>query len=143
MLTLIGLALLNGILIATSRVINGHLGRKVGAIRTALWAHAVGFIFLSVIIATMFRNNLAVEPAVPTTAWLGGILGVAFVALNSHAVPRLGAGKTTSFVVGAQMLASMAIDSLSLPFSEATMTALGGAAIIVAGVWMAAFVSKK
>lgn len=143
MLILIGLAFLNGILIATSRVINGYLGQKVGAIRTALWAHAVGFIFLSLIIATMFRDNTVVEPAVPITAWLGGILGVAFVALNSHAVPRLGAGKTTSFVVGAQMLASVAIDSLSYPFSEATIAALGGAAIIVTGVWMAAFGGTK
>lgn len=143
MLTLIGLALLNGILIATSRAINGHLGKKVGAIRTALWAHAVGFVFLSLIITTMFQSDMAVEPAVPIQAWLGGVLGVAFVALNSHAIPRLGAGKTTSFVVGAQMLASVAIDSLSRPFSEATVVALGGASIIITGVWMAAFVSKR
>jgi transporter family-2 protein len=143
MLTLIGLASLNGILIAVSRVINGHLSQKVGAIRTALWAHAVGFILLSLIIATMFRNNMVVKPALPVTAWLGGILGVAFVALNSHAVPKLGAGKTTSFVVGAQMLASVATDSLSRPFSETTVAAFGGAAIIVTGVWMAAFGGKK
>lgn len=63
--------------------------------------------------------------------------------VNSHAVPRLGAGKTTSFVVAAQMLASLAIDGFSRPFSEAIIATLGGAAIIVAGVWMAAFVSKK
>ncbi|MFB9948908.1 DMT family transporter [Rhizobium puerariae] len=143
MLTLIGLALLNGVLIATSRAINGHLGRKVGAIRTSLWNHAVGFVFLSLIATTLFQSDMAVEAAVPIQAWLGGILGVAFVALNSHAVPRLGAGKTTSFVVGAQMLTSVAIDSLRRPFSEATITALGGAAIIIAGVWMAAFVGKK
>lgn len=126
MMTLIGLALLNGILIATSRVINGHLGQKVGAIRTALWAHGVGFIFLTLIIAAMFRNNMAVESAVPITAWLGGILGVAFVALNSHVVPRLGAGKTTSFVVRAQMLASVAIDSLSRPFQRRRLPLLAG-----------------
>ncbi|WP_085044077.1 DMT family transporter [Ensifer aridi] len=143
MLTLIGLALLNGILIATSRVINGHLSRKAGAIRTALWAHAVGFLFLSFIIATMFQSDMAVARVVPIQAWFGGVLGVAFVALNSHAVPRLGAGKTTSFVVGAQMLASVAIDSLSRPFSEATIAALCGAATIIAGVGMAAFVGRS
>ena len=143
MLTLIGLASLNGILIAMSRVINGQLAQKVGAIRTALWAHAVGFVFLSLIIATMFRDKTVVEPGLPVTAWLGGILGVAFVALNSHAVPRLGAGKTTSFVVGAQMLASVGIDSLSHHSIEATITAFAGAAIIMAGVWMSASGGKK
>lgn len=143
MLLLICLALLNGVLIAMSRAINEHLGKKVGAIRTALWAHAVGFVFLSFIVTTMFRGDIAVGSAVPMTAWLGGVLGVAFVALNSHAVPRLGAGKTTSLVVGAQMLASVGIDSLSRPFSNATVAALGGAALIIAGVWLAASAGRK
>lgn len=143
MLTLIGLALLNGVLIATSRAINGHLGRKVGAIRTALCAHAVGFVFLSLMIATMFRSDMTINSAAPITAWLGGILGVAFVALNSYAVPRLGAGRTTCFVVGAQMLASVTIDTLSHPFSNATLAALGGSALVIAGVWMTAFEGKK
>lgn len=143
MLTLISLALLNGILIATSRVINGHLGRKFGAIRTALWAHAVGFFFLSLIIATMFRNDMAISSSAPITAWLGGILGVVFVALNSHAVPKLGAGKTTSFVVAAQTLASVAIDTFSRPLSNATIAALGGSALIITGVWMTASVGKR
>jgi bacterial/archaeal transporter family-2 protein len=57
MLTLIGLALLNGMLIAASRALNGHLSRMIGAIRTALWSHAVGFVFLSLIIALMFRKT--------------------------------------------------------------------------------------
>lgn len=138
MLTLIGLALLNGGLIAISRVLNGHLSKRIGAIRTALWAHTVGFVFLSLVIATLFRADMATRSPVPTTAWLGGLLGVAFVALNSHAVPRLGAGKTTSLVVGAQMLASVAIDILDHPFSDATVVALCGGGLIVAGVWMSA-----
>jgi bacterial/archaeal transporter family-2 protein len=135
---LIFLALLNGVLIATGRAINGHLGKKVGAIRTALWVHAVGFALLSIIAVTMFRGAMGPNSAVPITAWFGGILGVAFVALNSHAVPRLGAGRTTSFVVGAQMLASVGIDSVSHPLSIATLAAVGGAAVVVAGVWLAA-----
>jgi transporter family-2 protein len=143
MLSLIGLALLNGVLIATSRVINAHLGRKVGAIRTSLWNHAVGFVFLSLIIATMFKNDITVSSTVPLTAWLGGGLGVAFVALNTRAVPALGASKTTSLVVGAQMVASVVIDSLSRPVAEAAIASLGGAAVIIIGVCMATFVSKN
>jgi bacterial/archaeal transporter family-2 protein len=68
---------------------------------------------------------------------------VAFVALNSHAVPRLGAVKTTSFVVGAQMLTSVTIDIFDRPFSGATTAALGGAALIIAGVWMSASEAKR
>ena len=133
----IGLALLNGVLIATSRAINGRLGEKAGPLGAALWSHAVGFVFLSLVVAVLFRDELERRPEAPPAAWLGGVLGVAFVALNSHAVPRLGAGRTTGFVVGAQMLASVGLDSLGRPFSPATAVACGGAALIVAGVWMA------
>ena len=74
---LIFLALLNGVLIGMSRAINGRLVEKVGPIRTAVWNHAVGFAFLSIVIATLFRSDLAVESSAPVRAWLGGVLGVA------------------------------------------------------------------
>ena len=91
----------------------------------------------------MFRSSVEIDSSAPITAWFGGVLGVAFVALNSHVLPKLGASKTTSFVVGAQMLASVAIDSLGCPFSEATLAVLAGSAIVMTGVWMAAFAKTK
>ena len=142
MVVFISLALLNGVLIGTSRAINGHLGKKVGAIRTALWVHAVGFAFLSGIIATIYRDGMTLGSEVPTTAWLGGVLGVMFVALNSHVVPRLGASMTASLVVAAQMLASVVLDSFSRPFSAMSFVAAGGAMMIVLGVWLSANPTK-
>jgi transporter family-2 protein len=136
MLIFVCLALLNGILIGTGRAINGHLGKKVGAFRTALWVHAVGFVFLSVLIGVIYRDDLTVGADVPVSAWLGGVLGVMFVALNSQVVPKLGASKTASLVVAAQMLASLVIDSFSRPVSGMTFVALGGAALIVVGIWL-------
>lgn len=143
MLLFVVLALLNGVLIGVSRAINGHLGKKVGPLRTSLWNHAVGFVFLSVLIGVIYRNDLAVGSDVPVSAWLGGVLGVVFVALNSHVVPRLGASKTTSLVVAAQMLASVAIDSFNRPMSNATAVAVGGAVLIIAGVWLSASSARK
>jgi transporter family-2 protein len=70
-------------------------------------------------------------------------LGVIFVALNSHVIPRLGASKTTSLVVAAQMLASVAIDSFGKPVSSATVVILAGAALIIVGVWLSASSTKK
>jgi transporter family-2 protein len=143
MLLFVLLALLNGVLIGTSRAINGHLGKKVGPLRTSLWNHAVGFLFLSLLIGLICRNDLTVGSDVPVNAWLGGVLGVIFVALNSHVVPRLGASKTTSLVVAAQMLASVAIDSFSRPISNATVITVGGAFLIIAGVWLSASSTKN
>ncbi|CAN7625460.1 DMT family transporter [Rhizobium rhizogenes] len=143
MLLFVSLALLNGILIGMSRAINGHLGKKVGPLRTSLWNHAVGFIFLSLLIGLFYRSDLAVGTGVPVNAWLGGVLGVIFVALNSHVIPTLGASKTTSLVVAAQMLASVAIDSFGKPVSSATIVTLTGAPLIIIGVWLSASSTKK
>ncbi|EJK85326.1 DMT family transporter [Rhizobium sp. AP16] len=143
MLLFVSLALLNGILIGTSRAINGHLGKKVGPLRTSLWNHAIGFIFLSLLIGLFYRSDFAVGTGVPANAWLGGVLGVIFVALNSHVIPRLGASKTTSLVVAAQMLASIVIDSFDRPVSGATVVTLTGAALIIVGVWLSASSTKK
>jgi transporter family-2 protein len=143
MLLFVLLGLLNGVLIGTSRAINGHLGKKVGPLKTSLWNHAVGFIFLSALIGVFYRSDLAVGADVPANAWLGGVLGVVFVALNSQVIPKLGASKTTSFVVAAQMLASVAIDSFGKPVSSATVVTLAGAALIIIGVWLSASSTKK
>ena len=143
MLLFVLFALLNGVLIGVSRAINGHLGKKVGPLRTSLWNHAVGFVFLSVLIGVIYRNDLTVGPDVPVSAWLGGVLGVVFVALNSHVVPRLGASKTTSLVVATQMLASVAIDSFGQSISNATVIAAGGAVLIITGVWLSASSARK
>jgi transporter family-2 protein len=135
-LLVIGLALLNGILIGVSRAINGHLGRKIGAIRTAFWVHLIGFPFLTIIGVAPYCGAMRLETGVPLNAWFGGALGVLFVAFNSHVVPRLGASQTTSFVVAAQMITSVAIDSAGWPISGETVIAAAGAMLIVAGVWL-------
>ncbi|OBZ93405.1 hypothetical protein ADU59_21320 [Pararhizobium polonicum] len=143
MLWFVCLALLNGVLIGTGRAINGHLGKKIGAIRTALWVHAIGFAFLSLLIGLVYRDDIAVGPDVPASAWLGGMLGVIFVALNSHVVPKLGASRTASLVVAAQMIASVTIDSVSRPICGMTWIAAGGAIMIATGVWLSTSPAKS
>jgi transporter family-2 protein len=136
MLLVISLALLNGILIGVSRATNGYLGRKIGAIRTAFWVHLIGFLFLTIMGVALYRGEMRLEPGVPLSAWFGGALGVLFVAFNSHVVSKLGASQTTSFVVAAQMITSVVVDSIGLPISAATAVAAAGAVLIIAGVWM-------
>lgn len=136
MLPVICLALLNGILIGLSRAINGHLGRKIGAIHTAFWVHLVGFVFLTVVRVALYPGDMRLGAGMPVNAWFGGVLGVLFVACNSHVVPRLGASRTTSLVVAAQMITSVGIDSFALPPSGATCLSAVGAVLIIAGVWL-------
>ncbi|WP_165191600.1 DMT family transporter [Caulobacter soli] len=136
MLTAVLLALSNGLCIGLSRAVNGHLGRRDGPLRASLWNHVVGFVFLSAPMALQGVGAFHVGPA-PWFAWIGGVLGVAFVALNSHVVVRLGASRTAGLVVGAQMLTGVVISNLGAAIDGRTLVRLAGAGLIVAGIWLA------
>ena len=133
------LAILNGGVIALSRIVNGALGRKVGAMRSSFWNHAVGFGFMSFVLlaVSLFRGTPSLVSDAPVVAWLGGVLGVLFVAINSHVIVRLGASRTTSFVVGAQMLTGVAISSIAHAVDERFVLRLAGAALVIAGIVLA------
>ncbi|HEX7852366.1 MAG TPA: DMT family transporter [Sphingobium sp.] len=139
MMLAIALALLNGGMIALSRTLNGALGRKVGAVRSSFWNHSVGFAFMSLVVlgASLLTGTSPLPISAPLTAWLGGVVGVIFVAINSYVIVRLGASRTTSFVVGAQMLTGVAISSIAYPLDGRFALRLAGAGIVIAGIALA------
>lgn len=136
MITAILLALFTGGLIALSRIVNGTLGRKVGPMRSSFWNHIVGFGFMSLVLAVvlLWKGQVHVPLDAPFYAWMGGVFGVAFVAINSHVIVRLGASSTTSLVVGAQMLTGVALSSFAHPLDERFLVRLAGAFLVIAGI---------
>ncbi|MEU6718443.1 DMT family transporter [Nonomuraea sp. NPDC046802] len=102
------LALLNGVLIGTSRTVNGRLSTRKGAFRASVWNHVVGFAFLSVVLLVL-RTWPDVTDA-PVAAYAGGVFGALFVAVNSHVFPRLGAMSASVLVISGQVLSAVVID---------------------------------
>jgi transporter family-2 protein len=110
---------------------------------SAAWATTINFAIGTV---AMLAFSLATRAPVPTAAqaalvpwyaWLGGLLGAAYVASSTILGPRLGAATFTALVVGAQMLAAIVIDHYGLVgFAEHAASAwrIVGAVMIVAGV---------
>jgi transporter family-2 protein len=136
MLAPILLALLNGLLIAASRTMNGRLSAVLGPARTSLWNHAVGFAVLTALVLAA-RDSVVVASRAPASAYLGGLLGVIFVAANSHVVSRLGATRTTILVISAQMVASVCFDSFRAPISSGILINIAATFLIVLGVRLA------
>lgn len=132
-------ALLTGGVIAVSRVVNGTLGRKVGPMKSSLWNHVVGFIFMSAIlwVTTLWNGTPHLPVSAPAIAWAGGVLGVAFVYINSRVIVRLGASRTTCLVVGAQMLTGVLVSSLAQPFDVRFLVRLTGAFFVIGGIILA------
>ncbi len=136
------LALVNGILIGVGRVVNGRLAISVGAFRTSLRNHLAGFLFLVPIAVVLYGFTPPIFSSAPLWAWAGGVLGVGFVAINAHVIPRLGASATAAFVVAAQMITSLVIDVAQ---RGTTIGFLGaaGALLIVVGVALQAGGGQK
>nr|WP_279526893.1 DMT family transporter [Paludibacterium purpuratum] len=103
------LALINGIAIGMSRALNGQLSTHAGPFRASQWNHVVGFLFLSLMLLMMGWPR-ASDLSLPVSAYLGGVFGALFVAINSFVFIRLGATRAALLVIGGQMLSAVLID---------------------------------
>ncbi|GAA2832064.1 DMT family transporter [Nonomuraea rubra] len=131
MLFFVFLALANGVLIGTSRTINGQLGTRAGAFRASVWNHVVGFVFLSVVLLV-----LRIWPDVtdvPAAAYAGGVFGALFVAVNSYVFPRLGAMSASVLVISGQVLSAVVIDCVQQGTFPAPVR-LAGVALVLLGL---------
>lgn len=95
---------------------------------------------LAALVAVAVASGARVAPgaagAVPAWAWLGGLLGAAYVASTTVLGPRLGATALLALVLAGQMLAALAVDQfgvLGFPQNVVTPGRLVGAALVIAG----------
>jgi transporter family-2 protein len=97
----------------------------------------IGLALLVVIaIAGGSRINPGSAATVPAWAWLGGLLGAAYVVGTTVAGPRLGAVALLALALAGQMLASLVVDHYGLvgfPRIPVTASRLLGTALLVAG----------
>lgn len=106
----IALAFLGGLLISLSRQLNGRLALSTTPLVASFWNHVVGFVAITVV-------GLAIGGLIPAGAadapwhdYVGGPLGVVFVAAGSWLIGRIGAASTALLVIGGQMVSGVAVD---------------------------------
>jgi len=98
----------------------------------------IGLAALAVVaVASGARWTPGSAAAVPAWAWLGGLLGAAYVAATMVVGPRLGAAALLALTLTGQMVAGLLVDHygvIGFPQSPLTPARLIGAALLVAGV---------
>ena len=117
---------------------NATVNRTVGS---PLWASVVNFcVGLAALLACAVLSGARVTPGsvtqVPAWAWLGGLLGAAYVASVTVLGPRLGAVALLALVLGGQLAAALLVDhygALGFPRAGITSTRLLGVVLVVAG----------
>lgn len=126
-------ALLAGILVSLSRQLNGRLALSTTALVASFWNHVVGFAVLTalgLIIGGLWPQGAL---SAPWYAYLGGTIGVIFVASGSWLIARIGAVNTAMLVIGGQMVSGVLLD-LARGATGNLMMNLLGVAMIIAGM---------
>ncbi|WP_299493909.1 DMT family transporter [uncultured Shewanella sp.] len=122
------IALLNGVVISLSRVLNGRLSLHVGPLKASVYNHLVGFLVLTLtlIFYGVFQlSSILLMLSVPWYLYLGGFIGALYVALNSFILARLGVANTALLVISGQMLMGVLLDSQLHDSKEVSIKLLG------------------
>lgn len=126
-------AVMAGVLVSLSRQLNGRLALSTSPLIASFFNHIIGFAFLTVL--GLVLGNLLSPGALETPWWayLGGPVGVIFVASGSWLIARIGAVNTALLVIGGQMVSGVVLDLLhGIPL---TLWASGlGVVLILGGI---------
>lgn len=132
------LAVFNGVIIGTSRALNGRLSMNVGPFKASLCNHLVGFLLLSLIlvITQMFSDiDIQVIDGAPLSVYLGGFIGALYVAINSFVLARIGATSSALLVISGQMITGVLIDYQN-EVLVSIFSSLLGVTMIIFGVYL-------
>ena len=125
------LSILTGVIIVVSRILNTRLSHEIGLIESSYFNYltcAVTSIVLFLIMDEHF--NFFSLKDVPSYGYLGGVLGVIIVILNSVVSPKLSAFYVTLLIFVGQLFTGVLIDWLiagTLPLTKI----LGGIIVVI------------
>ncbi|MBM7074732.1 DMT family transporter [Shewanella sp. 202IG2-18] len=141
-MTMVLLGLLNGILIALARTLNGMLSVHKNAFVASTVNHFVGFIFLSLIILLFFNFPVNFSMDAEASIYLGGIIGALYVAINSFVFHKVGAVKAVLFILSGQMITSILIDGIDTS-SKLFLYQVAGLGMIISGMYLSVANSRN
>lgn len=118
-------ALLAGLLVGLSRQLNGRLAISTSPLVASFWNHIVGFGLLTALGLIIGGLIPAGAGDAPWHAYIGGPIGVVFVAAGSWLIARIGAVNTAMLVIGGQMVSGVALDLLRSVPTTLWASALG------------------
>jgi len=133
MTTNVFLAIFAGVLVGISRQLNGRLSVSTSPMVASFWNHIVGFTALTILGLTIGGLIPEGARAAPWFDYIGGPIGVIFVAAGSWLLVRIGAANTALLIVGGQMVSGVLLDWF-LAESFAPAPSAIGVSLILAGM---------
>lgn len=131
------IAIMVGVLITVTPILNGINTQKIGSIKTAFWhntsAFTVGLIALLVINPN--RSGVSSLSSVPPLMFIGGLLGLSVIVLMNYYSTRIRALHIAIIPFLGQMFMGFFLDAYLLNQSISLKSILG-MCIVLIGLWI-------
>ena len=135
MMMFVACALLAGIFVGLSRQINGRLSLSTSAMESSFWNHIVGLAFITVTALLIGGLFTGTPQDTPWWTYLGGPIGVLFIAAGSWLIARIGAAQTALLIIAGQMISGVLLD-IVLGNAGNPIARTLGIALIIGGMWV-------
>lgn len=122
-----------GAIVVLSRILNTKLSEKVGLIQSSFFNYLTG-ILAALILYIIFRDAFSLKQLydIPFYAYLGGLLGVVIVILNSVITPKMSSFYATLIIFIGQLFTGILIDCITL--KTIPVAKIIGGILVVAGL---------
>lgn len=129
------IALLAGVSVVISRMVNYKLAEKIGLLQSTFFNYVVGLVFSIVILLLskeLFTSTIPHLTPIQTFVYLGGVLGVIVVMLSSYMTPRISSFYLTLFIFIGQLFTGGIIDYFTL--GQFSLGKIIGGILVLAGL---------
>jgi len=125
MIVWIAMAFIGGVFVSLSRQVNGRLSLSTSPLTASFWNHFVGLVVLTLVGLVIGGLLPPGASNAPWYAFIGGPIGVVFIASGSWLIARIGAVNTALLVISGQMVSGVVLDFFSDQPPKMWATALG------------------
>lgn len=138
------IAILSGVTIVISRIVNANLADKMGLFQSTFYNFLTGLLFSSLILFFANENfdlQAITSTSVPFYAYIGGIIGIFSISLSNYVAPKISAFYMTLLIFIGQIGIGIFIDYLVS--NEVSIGKIIGGILVAIGLSYNLSIDKK
>ena len=138
------IAILSGVTIVISRIVNANLADKMGLFQSTFYNFLTGLLFSSLILFFANENfdlQAITSTSVPFYAYIGGIIGIFSISLSNYVAPKISAFYMTLLIFIGQIGIGIFIDYLAS--NEVSIGKIIGGILVAIGLSYNLSIDKK
>lgn len=138
------IAILSGVSIVLSRIINANLAERIGLFQSTFYNFLTGLMF-STIIFLFINENYDLSSlsnfTIPFYAYFGGLIGVFSITLSNYTAPKISAFYMTLLIFIGQIVTGIIIDYFLI--NELSVGKIVGSIFVTIGLSYNLYIDRK